>query len=63
MVFPLEHPARIWCQPRLNQGIVSSFQKLGIATWSNKYLVENTAYSHGTQRAANLSSHAVNLNV
>jgi hypothetical protein len=42
MVFPLKHPARIWCQPSLNQVKDFGFQILGFNTWPKKYQVENT---------------------
>jgi hypothetical protein len=51
MVFSLEHPAKIWCQPRLNQSKVSGFQKLGFATrytvWQAErcYMFENILHA------------------
>jgi hypothetical protein len=33
---PLEHPARIWCQPRLNQFKDPGFQNLGVCTQQKK---------------------------
>jgi hypothetical protein len=42
MVFSLEHPLKLWCQPSLNQVKDSCFQILGFAIWPKKYKVENT---------------------
>jgi hypothetical protein len=38
MVFPLEHPARIWCQPSQNQGK----DKNWVCHPAKQYQVENT---------------------
>jgi hypothetical protein len=48
MVSPLDHPARIWCQPSLNVGKDPGFKKIGVFHPTQKNLVENTAIGFDT---------------